>query len=501
MSGSDDTVGRRGALDMMDLAARVRRGERLLGGLVRMSNESLVELVGLVGMDFVVLDAEHGPVDQLELAHHITAAEAVGIPAMVRVGGLGELLRVLDLGAAGVIFPHVDSVSDAEEVVQAVHYPPRGRRGFAAYTRAGRYGLLSGAEHLARYAAGPLVVAMIESEAAVAAAAQIAAVNGVDLLFLGPADLAADLGILGGDQAPVSAALAQVRTAAGGRVLSICGDEATARAHFDAGSQLVVYNIQHAVSATMMRLASAAPGRRPATGTPAEGREPLVLLSGMLGDSTVWDEVVEDLSDVACPVFPRIDQDDTVSAMAQSVLAGAPPTFSLAGHSLGAIVALEVVRRAPERVTRLALLNSSARKPSAGQLEAWGQLARRTTGGDFDSVARQLGNDTLAGPNRTAALVTRNSQMATSVGPEGFLRQLAAQASRPDLLPSLAKVAVPTLVVTGALDDVSRPELQEELADGIPVSQHVVLKQAGHMSPLEAPHEISRALRGWLTRA
>ena len=250
-------------VDPLDLAARVRRGDRLLGGLVRMPAEMLVELTGLVGLDYVVLDAEHGPSDQVALGHHIATAESVGVPVIVRIGGLGEVLRVLDLGAAGVIYPHVDSVAEAEQLVQAVHYPPRGRRGFAAYTRAGGYGLRTGAEHLARYADGPLVIAMIESTEAVSAAADIAAVDGIDLLFLGPADLAADMGILDGDQAPVAAALAQVRQASDNRVLSICGDEVTASAHFAAGSQLVVYNVQHALSATFVRLATALPEAEP----------------------------------------------------------------------------------------------------------------------------------------------------------------------------------------------------------------------------------------------
>lgn len=248
-------------VDAMDLAARVRQGERLLGALVRMPAEMLVELTGLVGLDYVVIDAEHGPGDQVALGHHFATAEAVGLPVIVRIGGLGEVLRVLDLGAAGVIYPHVDSVAEAEALVQAVHYPPRGRRGFATYTRAGGYGLRTGAEHLARYADGPLVIAMIESAEAVELAADIAAVDGIDLLFLGPADLAADLGLLAGDQAPVAAALTSVREAAGGSVLSICGDETTAQDHFAAGSQLVVYNVQHALSATFLRLATSRPGR------------------------------------------------------------------------------------------------------------------------------------------------------------------------------------------------------------------------------------------------
>lgn len=487
-------------VDPLRLAARVRRGDRLLGGLVRMSNEALVELVGLTGLDYVVLDTEHGPADQLELAHHIAAADAVGIPSVVRIGGLDEVLRVLDLGAAGVICPHVDSVAEAEELVQAIHYPPRGRRGFAAYTRAGGYGLRSGADHLTRYADGPLVIAMIESDKAVASAGAISAVDGIDLLFVGPADLAVDKGIVGSDQTPVADALARVRSAAEGRVLSICGDETAARALFDAGSQLVVYNVQHAVTVTMVRLASAVPEReKVAQQQVGPSREPLVLLSGMLGDATVWDEVADDLSDVARVVVPPIDLDDSVSDIARSVLAQAPERFSLAGHSLGGIVALEIIRQAPERVMRLALLNTSARPASSAQLETWRDYRERTEGGEFDAVTGQLASDTIGAPNRSTALVARNTAMAVAVGPDGFLRQLHAQATRPDSLPSLARVHVPTLVVSGGLDDVSRPELQEELARGIPDAEHVVLESSGHMSPLEAPHGVADALRRWLS--
>lgn len=463
-----------------------------------MPGEMLVELTGLVGLDYVVLDAEHGPGDQVAMAHHISTAEAVGLPVIVRIGGLDEVLRVLDLGAAGVIYPHIDSVDEAKALVQAVHYPPRGRRGFAAYTRAGSYGLRTGAEHLHRYADGPLVIAMIESEVAVAAAADIAAVDGIDLLFLGPADLAADLGILAGDQTPVALALAQVREAASGRVLSICGDETTARAHFNAGSQVVVYNLQHAVSATLVRLATALPDKADLEPAAPADLQHLVLLSGMLGDRTTWQDVAADLSDVAQSTFPRIDGHDTVEAMAAAVLAQAPAHFAVAGHSLGGIVALEMVRQAPDRVTRLALLNTSGRDATPEQLESWAEMARRTRSGGFLDVAAQLGRDTLPEGNRDADLITRNTAMAMAVGPEGFLRQLSAQAVRPDSRPALFATAVPTVVVSGALDHVCPPALQEQLAAAIPGARHIVVSGAGHMAPLDSPHEVASALRAWL---
>ena len=145
-------------------------------------------------MDFVVIDTEHGPGDQIPLSQHLTAAAAAGIPALVRVGNVSEILRVLDLGAAGIIAPHISSVEQAEAVVRAASYPPRGDRGFATYTRSGRHGLIGTAEHLHNAATRTVVILMIEDGAGVAAAEQIAAVDGVDGLFVGPADLSVALG-------------------------------------------------------------------------------------------------------------------------------------------------------------------------------------------------------------------------------------------------------------------------------------------------------------------
>ncbi len=230
----------------------------------------------------------------------------------------------------------------------------------------------------------------------------------------------------------------------------------------------------------------------------SEGHE-LVLLSGMLGDHTAWAEVAAELDDVAHASFPRIDRSDTIAALAAGVLAEAPERFALAGHSLGGIVALQVVRDAPERVTHLALVNTSGRDASPAQLESWAALTDRTEAGGFAAAADELGRHTLPESRREPDLVARNVAMADTVGASGLLRQLRAQATRPDSRPHLGTVGVPTLVVSGALDHVCPPALQEELAAGIPGARHVVLETAGHMAPLEAPHELAQALREWLT--
>ena len=228
-------------------------------------------------------------------------------------------------------------------------------------------------------------------------------------------------------------------------------------------------------------------------------RQPLVLLSGMLGDESLWAGVAARLDDVALPWPSRIDLDDSVPEMAASVLAQAPRRFALAGHSLGAIVALEIVRQVPERVTRLALLNASARGPAEAQLTAWASLHRRTVDGEFAQVSAELALATLPASGRgDAALVRANARMAETVGAAGFLRQLSAQSTRPDSRDHLGAIDVPVLVVSGDLDEVCPPALQRELVDGCAHAELVSLP-LGHMSPLEDADAVSASLRAWLT--
>jgi pimeloyl-ACP methyl ester carboxylesterase len=228
--------------------------------------------------------------------------------------------------------------------------------------------------------------------------------------------------------------------------------------------------------------------------------EPLVLIPGMLGDADVWDDVAALLAGHAASQVCRIDLDDSVPEMAESVLAAASEQFALAGHSLGAIVALEVVRRAPQRVARLALLNSSARPASAKQLTEWATLAERTMAGGFPRIARELALANLPEIRRgDSELVDRLQRMALGIGASGFLRQLRAQATRPDSRPGLAAITVATLVVSGALDQVSPCELQQELAAGIAGSRLVIIEAAGHMSMLEAPAALADAMKTWLS--
>lgn len=251
------------------LKTRLADGERLYGALLRLPSETLVEMAGVAGLDYVVIDCEHGPADMTVLQHHLTAAAAQGIDVLVRVGTSEPALalRCLDLGAAGLIHPHVDSAQDARRAVASVHYPPLGTRGFATYSRAGRFGTVPAADHVAA-SRDALVVAMIETERACAGAGEIASTRGVDAVLVGPADLAADCSFPGQDVIDGLVATAHRATRAAGRaVMTIVPGAEGARAAERAGAQLVLYNTAQVLMDTFRSLAAPGPAER--TGSPS----------------------------------------------------------------------------------------------------------------------------------------------------------------------------------------------------------------------------------------
>ncbi|MFG2888308.1 HpcH/HpaI aldolase/citrate lyase family protein [Streptomyces sp. NPDC048248] len=238
------------------LKQRLAAGERLHGALLRLPSETLVEMAGVAGLDYVVIDCEHGPADMTALQHHLTAAAAQGIDVLVRVGESEPALalRCLDLGAAGLIHPHVDSARDARCAVAATRYPPLGRRGFATYSRAGRFGSVSATDHLTA-AEETLVVAMIETARACAAAEEIASTEGVDAVLVGPADLAVDCAFPGQDVIDgLTATAHRAAREAGRSVMTIVSDAEGARAAEQAGAQLVLHNMAHVLMDTFRSL-------------------------------------------------------------------------------------------------------------------------------------------------------------------------------------------------------------------------------------------------------
>ncbi len=238
------------------LRARAESGERLLGVLLRMPGEELVEMAAVAGFDFVLVDCEHGPADVVALRQHMAVAAVHGVPVVVRVGenDAGMILRALDQGAEGILAPHIDSAPDARALVSAAHYPPIGTRGFATYSRAGRFGQTDAAAHRDWFLANTLVLGMIESPTGVAAAREIVGTPGLDGIMIGPADLAA---ASGPDDPPLPQATARVNEAiaAGGKLrMDIVGTADAATAAFDDGAQLVVYNLAFSLMAHLKGL-------------------------------------------------------------------------------------------------------------------------------------------------------------------------------------------------------------------------------------------------------
>lgn len=243
---------------MASLRERAWRGERLIGGLLRMPSEELVEMIAVAGMDFVLIDCEHGPADVVALRQHIALASVHDVPVIVRVGenDPGQILRVLDQGAEGILAPHLDTGDEAAALIAATMYPPVGRRGFATYSRVGRFGEVDPSAHRDWYLNNTLVLGMIESPLGVANVADIVRAERLDGVMIGPADLAA---ASGPDDLPVPDAVATVNAElarAGTLRMDIVGTRAGAEAALDVGANLVVYNLASSLMRHFIQLAA-----------------------------------------------------------------------------------------------------------------------------------------------------------------------------------------------------------------------------------------------------
>jgi 4-hydroxy-2-oxoheptanedioate aldolase len=191
-----------GPLNHGALAATVRSGVPTLGTFIGAASPLAAEVCAAAGVDWVLLDLEHGAGGEEQIRDVVPAVGSYGVPTVVRVESAARIRmgRVLDSGAAGIMLPRLDTVDEVAEAIRHLYYPPAGDRGVATYNRACRFGLDPGA--LDRANAEVLGVVQIESAAAVGVADQIAALDGVDVLFVGPRDLSHDLGVPGDLTAP-----------------------------------------------------------------------------------------------------------------------------------------------------------------------------------------------------------------------------------------------------------------------------------------------------------
>jgi len=227
--------------------------------------------------------------------------------------------------------------------------------------------------------------------------------------------------------------------------------------------------------------------------------EPLVFLPGLMCDARLFGPQIAALSAQHSVTVGCLTADDTVEAMARRVLSDAPAEFALAGLSMGGIVAMEVVRQAPDRVTRLALLDTNplSETPNIAAMREPQIVAAKT--GKLESVMREemKPNYLAPGPNQ-AAVLELVMDMAMHLGPEVFVRQSRALQKRPDQQATLRKLKIPTLVLCGEHDALCPVRRHTFMAELIRTAKLVILEDAGHLPTLEQPDQTTAALQAWL---
>jgi pimeloyl-ACP methyl ester carboxylesterase len=226
--------------------------------------------------------------------------------------------------------------------------------------------------------------------------------------------------------------------------------------------------------------------------------DPLVLLPGLNCSPALWSAL-----DVGPAITPILTE-PTLDGQIDRLLDGLPPRFDLAGLSLGGIVAMALVRRAPERVRRLCLMSTTSRPPTSQQYAMWArQRAALAAGATARDLQRELKAALLSPHARTTRpeLVEVALAMADDIGAETLDAQLALQATRVDERPGLARVRCPTMIIAGRDDALCRPERHVEMQELIAGSELVVLDRCGHLSTLEQPAAVGSLLRRWRAAA
>jgi len=225
--------------------------------------------------------------------------------------------------------------------------------------------------------------------------------------------------------------------------------------------------------------------------------EPLVLLPGLLCDARLWRDVVEGLG--PRPVLiADLTRDASIADMAQRVLAVAPPRFALAGLSMGGYVAFEIIRQAPDRVTRLCLLDTAAGADTGERREIRRRAIAGVEQGKFVGVAKSLLPTFVRPEHVEGPLGAEVIAMTRRVGAEAFVRQQTAIMNRIDSRPLLGSIAVPTLIGVGADDQLTPPERADEMAAAVPDAKRVTFPASAHLPTMENPTAVVAAMQAWL---
>ena len=225
----------------------------------------------------------------------------------------------------------------------------------------------------------------------------------------------------------------------------------------------------------------------------------VVILPGLLEDAEAFGHQIERLREFASCIVADLTRADTIADLAKEALKQAPPgPFALAGHSMGGYVALEIMRQAPDRVTRLALLNTNARPDSPEATENRKRLMALADQ-DFESVVAALMPKLVTWEHLKDLDITGTiGEMALAVGKDAFIRQERAIIGRIDSRPHLSKIKCATTFIAARNDALMPLEVLEELARGIPRATLAIVEDSGHMASLEQPEEVAKLLEAWL---
>jgi pimeloyl-ACP methyl ester carboxylesterase len=227
---------------------------------------------------------------------------------------------------------------------------------------------------------------------------------------------------------------------------------------------------------------------------------PLLLVPGLASSFRIWAPVIPSLWGLGPVMVANHLRDDSMAALAHRILSEAPPRFALAGHSMGGYIAFEIIRQAPERVARLAVLNSSARPDTLEASERRRAQVQMAQEGRLHDVI-DMAFPSFVHPARSGDADLRRMMhaMADDVGTKGFVNNQTAIMTRPDSRPGLRAIRCPTLVLASDQDLLLPPALSEEIAQGIAGATLVIVPDCGHLSQLEQPQAVVEALAAWLS--
>lgn len=227
--------------------------------------------------------------------------------------------------------------------------------------------------------------------------------------------------------------------------------------------------------------------------------EPLVLVPTFMADARMFWPQIMSLGQDRTICLPPISAASSIGSMASVVLHGAPTRFALAGHGLGGMVALEVLRRAPERVSRLALISTTCLAETPQAAAAREPHIVTVQAGRLNDVMHEILTPRILAPGpRRRDILALAMEMAQDLGVDAFVAQSRALQRRAEQQKTLMACMMPTLVLCGAHDPLYPVQRQEVMAEMVPEAQFVVLPDAGHFSTLEQPDAVTGALREWL---